>query len=63
MDITALSTGLTTANLQNSVSVAMLSKSLHTSEALGEGMIDMMNASAMEQSVHPHIGGNIDISI
>lgn len=63
MDIPALSMALSQINVQNDFSVAMLSKSLDTGEALGEGMVAMIDAAAMERSVTPHIGGNIDLMV
>lgn len=61
MDIPALSMALSQLSVQNDFSVAMLSKSLDMSETLGEGMVNLMDAAAMERSVTPHIGGNIDL--
>ena len=58
MDIPALSVAVSQANVMSQYSVAMLSKSLDTMEEHGEQMIKMM-----EQSVTPHLGKNIDISI
>ncbi len=40
----------------NDVSIAMLSKQLDVSQQMGEDMI-----KAMEQSVNPGVGGNIDV--
>ncbi|RDU22689.1 YjfB family protein [Anaerosacchariphilus polymeriproducens] len=57
MDISLLSS-LGQINVQNDVGVAMLSKSLDLIETMGDGM-----QKIMEQSVTPHIGSNIDISI
>lgn len=58
MDIASLSTALSTTQLQNDVGVLMLGKQLDTVEVMGDSMIKMM-----EQSVTPHLGANIDISI
>lgn len=58
MDVAALSTALSNVNLANQVSVQVLSMSLDTLEATGEGMRKMM-----EMSVNPSVGGNIDISV
>lgn len=63
MDITALSTALSSVNTMNDFSVAMLSKTLDTTRDIEEGLISMIDATAMEQSVNPNIGGNIDISV
>lgn len=58
MDITSLSTALSMTQVTNDIGVAMLSKQMDTMEDMGDSMIKLM-----EQSVNPHIGGNIDISI
>ena len=39
MDIASLSTAMSTQNILNDVSVAMLSKSLDTVEDMGDGMV------------------------
>lgn len=61
MDIAALSTAMAASDVQSSVSISMLSKSIDTMETVGDGLIKIMDASAMERSVTPHIGGNIDV--
>jgi len=43
--------------------VAMLSKSLDLSSQIGDSLTAMMDRSVMEQSVTPHLGANIDLSI
>ncbi|TGY96010.1 putative motility protein [Petralouisia muris] len=58
MDIASLSTALSMTSVNNDVGAIMLSKQLDTMENMGDSMIKLM-----EQSVNPHIGGNIDISI
>lgn len=58
MDIASLSTALSMTQLNNDIGVAMLSKQLDTMEDMGDSMVKIM-----EQSVTPHLGGNIDISI
>ena len=55
MDIASLSTAMSTQNILNDVSVAMLSKSSDTVEDMGDGMVKIM-----ESSVTPHLGQNID---
>lgn len=55
MDIASLSTAMSTQNILNDVSVAMLSKSLDTVEDMGDGMVKIM-----ESSVTPYLGHNID---
>ena len=58
MDIASLSTAMSTQNILNDVSVAMLSKSLDTVEDMGDGMVKIM-----ESSVTPYLGQNIDMSM
>lgn len=58
MDIASLSTTMSTQNILNDVSVAMLSKSLDTVEDMGDGMVKIM-----ESSVTPYLGQNIDYYI
>lgn len=58
MDIASLSTALSMSQVNNDIGVLMLSKQLDTVEVMGDSMIKMM-----EQSVNPHLGANIDISI
>lgn len=62
MDIAGLSTALANVKLQSQVSVAVLDKAMDTSQALGSGMVEMIDA-AMELSVNPNVGANIDIRI
>jgi hypothetical protein len=63
MDIASLSTAVSNANTQSAYSVAMLSKSLDQASSTGSQIVGMMDAAAMERSVNPYIGGNIDISV
>ncbi|MBE5864594.1 MAG: putative motility protein [Lachnospiraceae bacterium] len=63
MDIAGLSMAMSTNQVQTQVSTAVLSKSMDTLETLGQGMVAMIDAAAMEQSVNPHIGGNFDMRI
>lgn len=58
MDIASLSTALSMTQVSNDFGAIMLSKQLDTMENMGDSMIKLM-----EQSVTPHLGGNIDISI
>lgn len=63
MDIAGVATGLNHAMLTNDMGVAMLSKSLDTADTLGAGLVNMIDAAAMELSVNPSVGSNIDIRI
>lgn len=63
MDIAGVSMALANINTQTQVSTAVLDKALQTNEDLGAGMVQMIDAAAMERSVNPHVGGNIDMRI
>lgn len=63
MDIAGLSTALSNVRLGNEVGVAMLSKAMDQNEAAGNGLLKMIDASAMERSVNPHIGSHFDMSV
>ncbi len=65
MDIAALSMNMAQANAMTQVSTAVLAMGLETIEETGATVVEMMAEStkAMEQSVNPHLGGNIDILV
>lgn len=63
MDIAALSMSLATIDVQSQVGIAMLDKTLDMGEDLSAGMVEMIDAAAMERSVHPELGANVDIRI
>lgn len=63
MDIAGVSTALSNVSTQSQVSMAVLSKAMDTNEAMGAGMVKMIDAAAMEQSVNPEIGANFDVRI
>ncbi len=63
MDIAGLSMALATVDLQAKVGTAMLDKTLDLGETLGEGMVEMIDAAAMERSVNPSVGANMDVRI
>ncbi len=61
MDIAGVSTALSNVSLQSKVGVAVLSKAMDTNEALGAGMVEMIDSAAMERSVNPSVGSNFDM--
>ena len=63
MDIAGLSTALSMSSMQSQISTAVLSRALDTSRELGAGMIEMIDSAAMERSVNPELGANIDIRV
>ncbi len=63
MDIAGVSMALSKVSTQSQVSTAVLSKAMDTNRTLGEGLVQMIDAAAMEQSVNPAVGGNFDVRI
>lgn len=61
MDIASLSMNLSTMETQSKVSLAMLDKTMDMGETMAQGMLEMIDAAAMERSVHPELGGNVDV--
>ena len=63
MDIAGLSMAMASTNLRNKVGTAMLGKAMDTNEALGQGLVQMIDSAAMERSVTPELGANIDLRL
>lgn len=63
MDIAGLSMNLSMMKAANSVQVSLLKKTMDTAEENAGQMIRLMheNARAMELSVNPEVGANIDL--
>lgn len=63
MDIAGVSIALSDYSTKSRVGMAVLSRTMDNTEKLGEGLVKILDASAMEQSVNPGVGVNIDIKI
>lgn len=63
MDIAGLSMDLANISTMSKVGTAVLDKTLDTNEAMGAGLVKMMDAAAMEHSVNPAVGGNFDLRV
>ncbi len=63
MDIPELSMALSMSKVQQDWGVAMLSNSLDTLSDVGNTVAEMMDTSAMELSVNPDLGANIDLKV
>lgn len=63
MDIAGVSTALSNVSIQSQISTAVLSKAMDTNEALGAGLIEMIDSAAMERSVNPAVGSNFDMYV
>ncbi len=63
MDIAGLSMAMSASQVNSAFGVAMLGKSLDTAEMAGDQITNMIDAAAMERSVNPAVGSNLDIYI
>lgn len=63
MDVAGLSMSLSQINLGTKVGTAMLDKAMETNEDLGAGLVQMIDAAAMERSVNPAVGSNFDMKL
>ncbi|MEJ8552680.1 YjfB family protein [Tepidibacter sp. Z1-5] len=65
MDIAAMSIGLSQINLGNQIGLSVMKNVMDTSQQNANIINKMMNTSvkAMEKSVSPHLGNNIDIKL
>ena len=65
MDIAALSMGLSQIRIAQQVNISVMKMSMDSAKTQMTDLTQMMesNTKIMEQSVNPHIGGNIDISL
>lgn len=63
MDIAGVSMALAQMDITNRVGTAVLDNALETTESLAAGMVEMIDAAAMERSVNPAVGGNFDFRV
>ena len=67
MDIASLSMSMSQSKTMGEVSTLMLAKSLDSANSLAAGEINIINsapspsAAAMENSVNPAVGSNVDV--
>lgn len=63
MDIAGISMALSQIKTQSDVGTAVLSKTLDTEESVGNQIVNMIDKSAMELSVNPNIGSNVNLYV
>jgi hypothetical protein len=63
MDIAKVSMALAQTQTLSNVGIAVLDKTMESSEVLGQGIMKMMDAAAMERSVNPAVGSNFDMLV
>ena len=63
MDIASISMAMSQNLALTQIGTAVLSNAMDTNESLGQGLVEMIDAAAMERSVNPHIGSNFDMLV
>lgn len=66
MSIANLSTSMAASKSMSQVGMAVMSMALDDAQMAASGTVAMLNsmpAPAMEASVNPNLGGNIDVSV
>ena len=63
MDIASISMAMAQTNSLSKIGIAVLDKAMETNEAAGQGIINMIDAAAMERSVNPAVGSNFDMLV
>lgn len=63
MDIASVAMAMSQSTSLNQIGTAVLSKALDTNDAIGQGLVEMIDSAAMERSVYPHIGSNFDMVV
>ena len=63
MDIAGVAMAMSTNRVQSQGGTAVLSKAMDTNEALGQGLVQMIDSAAMERSVNPNVGANFDLRV
>lgn len=63
MDIAGVATAMKQVSLQSQIGTAVLAKQMDTNEALGEQLVELIDAAAMERSVNPAVGAYFDMRV
>ena len=63
MDIASISMAMAQTNSLSKIGTAVLDNAMEASEIAGQGIVNMMNAAALERSVNPAIGSNFDMLV
>ncbi len=63
MDIASISMAMAQTNVMSKVSISVLDNAMEVNEMTGRGIVNMIDAAAMERSVNPAVGGNFDMLV
>ncbi|MGE5391340.1 MAG: YjfB family protein [Deltaproteobacteria bacterium] len=62
LSIAGMAMNMQTARLQQAVGVAVLKKEMDTASESAQGLLEMMGSTqALERSINPHIGSQLDV--
>lgn len=63
MQVGKVSSGISVLSIQSEIGFAVLGKNMDAMKQAGEGLIKVMESASLEQSVNPHLGGNINLRV
>lgn len=63
MNIASISMAMAQTNSLSQVGVAVLGNAMDANEIAGQGIVNMIDAAALERSVYPAVGSNFDMVV
>lgn len=63
MDIASISMAMARTTSLSQVGTAVLDNAMELNEIAGQGLVNMIDAAAMERSVNPAVGSNFDMMV
>ncbi len=63
MNIASISMAMAQTNSLSQVGVAVLGNAMDANEIAGQGIVNMIDAAALERSVNPAVGSNFDMVV
>ena len=63
MNIASISMAMAQTNSLSQVGVAVLGNAMEVNEIAGQGIVNMIDAAALERSVYPAVGSNFDMVV
>lgn len=63
MDIASISMAMAQTTSLSKVGTTVLDNAMELNEIAGQGLVNMIDAAAMERSVNPAVGSNFDMMV
>ena len=63
MNIASISLAMAQTNSLSQVGVAVLGNAMEGNQIAGQGIVNMIDAAALERSVNPAVGSNFDMVV